>query len=84
MADLDDVKEGKDFGLDRPVEVKAFPVRGSVSLDWGMQDRLARIFQVKSGRTVMLAFDHGYFQGPATGLSGWTRTIRLLFPIPTC
>jgi len=80
MADLDDVKEGKDFGLDKPVEVQAFPVRGSVSLDWGMQDRLARIFQAKSGRTVMLAFDHGYFQGPATGLERLDLTIRPLVP----
>ncbi len=70
MADLDDVKEGKDFGLDQPVEVKAFPVRGSVSLDWGMQDRLARIFQPKSGHTVMLAFDHGYFQAGGSALLG--------------
>ncbi|MCM5558161.1 3-hydroxy-5-phosphonooxypentane-2,4-dione thiolase [Pleomorphomonas sp. JP5] len=80
MADLDDVREGKDFGLDQPVEVKAFPVRGSAALDWGMQDRLARIFQPKSGHTVMLAFDHGYFQGPATGLERLDLTIRPLVP----
>ena len=33
-----------------------------------MQNRLARIFRPETGRTVMLAFDHGYFQGPTTGL----------------
>ncbi len=33
-----------------------------------MQSRLARIFNPHSNRTVMLAFDHGYFQGPTTGL----------------
>src|ERR1051325_3552929 len=33
-----------------------------------MQSRLARIFRPESGRTVMLAIDHGYFQGPTTGL----------------
>ena len=33
-----------------------------------MQNRLARIFNPISGRTVMLAIDHGYFQGPTTGL----------------
>ncbi len=80
MADLDDVREGKDFGLDIPVDVKPFPVRGSNALDWGMQDRLARIFQAKSGNTVMLAFDHGYFQGPATGLERLDLTIRPLIP----
>jgi len=33
-----------------------------------MKNRLARIFNPTSGRTVMLAIDHGYFQGPTTGL----------------
>ena len=33
-----------------------------------MKNRLARIFRPESGRTVMLAIDHGYFQGPTTGL----------------
>jgi putative autoinducer-2 (AI-2) aldolase len=43
-------------------------VKGAAGYDWGMQNRLARIFRPASGRTVMLAFDHGYFQGPTTGL----------------
>jgi len=34
----------------------------------GMKNRLARVFRPDSGRTVMLAIDHGYFQGPTTGL----------------
>jgi putative autoinducer-2 (AI-2) aldolase len=33
-----------------------------------MTNRLARIFRPESGRTVMLAIDHGYFQGPTSGL----------------
>jgi putative autoinducer-2 (AI-2) aldolase len=33
-----------------------------------MQHRLATIFRPETGRTVMLAIDHGYFQGPTTGL----------------
>ena len=33
-----------------------------------MQNRLSRIFQPDSGKTVMLAVDHGYFQGPTAGL----------------
>ncbi len=37
-------------------------------MDWGMQNRLAGIIQPESGRCVMLAIDHGYFQGPTTGL----------------
>lgn len=68
MADLDDIKDGKDFGLDRPAATQGFFLKGSAHLDWGMKNRLARIFNPKTGRTVMLAFDHGYFQGPTTGL----------------
>ncbi len=49
-------------------------------MDWGMKNRLARIFNQKSGRTVMLAVDHGYFQGPTTGLKKPRETITPLLP----
>jgi putative autoinducer-2 (AI-2) aldolase len=68
MADLEKVKEAKDFYPDIPMESKPFFLRGSNSLDWGMQNRFSRIFNPESGRTVMLAIDHGYFMGPTTGL----------------
>lgn len=68
MADLDDITYGKDFGLDRPADRQGFFLKGSAHLDWGMKNRLSQIFNPKTGRTVMLAFDHGYFQGPTTGL----------------
>ena len=68
MADLDDIKEGKDFGLDRPADLQGFFLKGAAHHDWGLKNRLSRSFNPKTGRTVMLAFDHGYFQGPATGL----------------
>src|SRR5678816_419803 len=68
MADKDDIREGKDFGLGIPQQNKAFYLKGNGALDWGMQNRLARIFNPASDKTVMLAFDHGYFQGPTTGL----------------
>jgi putative autoinducer-2 (AI-2) aldolase len=68
MADLDNVKESKNYYLDIPQRNQAFFVKGSGALDWGMQNRLARIFRPESGRTVMLAVDHGYFQGPTSGL----------------
>lgn len=79
MADLDDIKEGKDYGIGRPQENKAFYLKGSGALDWGMQSRLARIFNPDTGRTVMLAFDHGYFQGPTTGLERIDLSIAPLF-----
>jgi putative autoinducer-2 (AI-2) aldolase len=79
MADLDDISEGKDYGIGRPQENKAFYLKGSGALDWGMQSRLARIFNPDTGRTVMLAFDHGYFQGPTTGLERIDLSIAPLF-----
>ena len=33
-----------------------------------MKDRLSRIFNPKTGRAVMLAFDHGFIMGPTSGL----------------
>ena len=32
-------------------------------MDFGMKNRLSRIFSPETGKTVMLAIDHGYFQG---------------------
>jgi putative autoinducer-2 (AI-2) aldolase len=61
-------KEGKDYCLDVKQENDGFFLKGSNALDWGMKNRLSRIFNPDSGRTVMLAIDHGYFQGPTTGL----------------
>jgi putative autoinducer-2 (AI-2) aldolase len=61
-------KEGKNYYLDIPVKQDGFFLKGSNSLDWGMKNRLSRIFNPETGRTVMLAIDHGYFQGPTTGL----------------
>ena len=80
MADLDDIREGKDFGLDTPARNEPFFLKGSNALDWGMQNRLSRIFNPKSGRTVMLAFDHGYFQGPTTGIERMDLAIPPLIP----
>ena len=45
-----------------------------------MQNRLARIFRPASGHTVMLAIDHGYFQGPTTGLERIDLNILPLVP----
>ena len=80
MADLDDIKDGKDWGLGIPAKNEPFFLKGSQGLDWGMQSRLARIFNHESGRTVMLAFDHGYFQGPTTGLERIDLNIVPLAP----
>ena len=66
MPEVD--KEGKDFSPDKKAKTEGFFLKGSNSLDWGMKNRLSRIFNPETGRTVMLAIDHGYFQGPTSGL----------------
>ncbi|MGH9339443.1 MAG: 3-hydroxy-5-phosphonooxypentane-2,4-dione thiolase [Acidobacteriota bacterium] len=68
MADVDNTKDVKNFYLDVPFENKPFFLRGANALGWGMQNRFSRIFNPQSGRTVMLAIDHGYFLGPTSGL----------------
>ncbi len=68
MAEADPGKEPKNFHLDVPAENRPFFVKGAGAYDWGMQNRMSQIFDASSGRTVMLAIDHGYFQGPTTGL----------------
>ncbi len=80
MADLDDVQDGKNYHLDKPHRSAAFKLKGSNALDWGMKNRLARIFNPNDGRTVMLAIDHGYFQGPTTGLERIDISIVPLVP----
>src|SRR3989338_1032500 len=49
-------------------------------MDWGIQNRISRIIQPKTGRTVMLAVDHGYFLGPTSGLENPRKTITPLLP----
>ena len=70
----------KDYGLDRPVEQKSFYVKGAEHCDWGMKNRLSRLFDPKSGNTVMLAFDHGYIMGPTAGLERIDLAIPPLIP----
>jgi len=78
-------KEGhKDFGIGIPMETPGFFLRGSAHLYWGTKNRLARIFDPKSGCTVMLAFDHGYIMGPTTGLERMDLRIPPLIPYVDC
>jgi putative autoinducer-2 (AI-2) aldolase len=49
-------------------------------MDWGLDNRLRRILKPATGRTVMLAIDHGYFLGPTNGLEQPARTIAPLLP----
>lgn len=80
MADVEGKGEAKNFYTEVEARQEAFFLKGSGALDWGMQNRLARIFSPASGRTVMLAIDHGYFQGPTTGLERVDLNIVPLLP----
>src|SRR5258707_6416867 len=73
--------DAKNFYADVPPPSQGFFLKGSGSLDWGMSSRLARVFRPETGRTVMLAIDHGYFQGPTTGLERVDLNILPLVPL---
>lgn len=80
MPEHDTSTKTKEYYLDTPQRNCEYFLKGSGSYDWGMKNRLARIFDPCSGKTVMLAFDHGYFQGPTTGLERIDVTIGPLAP----
>ena len=58
----------KDYGIGTPVATNNYHLKGLEGTDWGIRDRMSRIFRPSTGKTVMLAFDHGYIMGPTSGL----------------
>src|SRR4030042_2654804 len=58
--------------------------KGGTIMDFGIENRLSRIFKPKTGKTVMLAVDHGYFQGPIMGLRDMSKDITSLLPYVDC
>jgi putative autoinducer-2 (AI-2) aldolase len=80
MAEYDKDKQAKEYYTEIPVNTHGFFLKGAHSLDWGMKNRLSRIFRPETGKTVMFAIDHGYFQGPTTGLERPDVNIVPLMP----
>jgi putative autoinducer-2 (AI-2) aldolase len=80
MADAEGNALAKDYGVGVPPPAEVFPIKGAQHLDWGMQHRLAQMFDPASGNTVMLAFDHGYIMGPTSGLERLDLVIPPLAP----
>jgi len=76
--------EKKDFGIGIPMKTPGFFLKGSAHLYWGVKNRLSHIFNPKTGRTVMLAFDHGYMMGPTTGLERMDLVVPPLIPHVDC
>ncbi len=77
-------EEQKSFAVDVPAERHGFFLKGSAHLGWGMKNRLSRIFDPRSGNTVMLAFDHGYIMGPTSGIERMDLVIPHLIPHADC
>jgi putative autoinducer-2 (AI-2) aldolase len=84
MPEADGNAVGRAYGLDTPAANELFQLRGANNYDWGMKDRLARVFDPNSRRTVMLAFDHGYIMGPTAGLERIDLTISPLVEYADC
>ena len=80
MPEADESKKEKQFYVDTPARSEPFFLKGSNSLDWGLKNRLSNIFNPETGKTVMLAIDHGYFQGPTAGLERIDINILPLLP----
>jgi putative autoinducer-2 (AI-2) aldolase len=84
MAEQDNNKDAADYGIGIPVRQNPFFLKGLEHADWGIKDRLSRIFNARSGNTVMLAFDHGYIMGPTSGLERMDLTITPLIEYADC
>src|SRR5262245_51053470 len=68
--------------LDSPYTLRVSQNSGGfdITMDWGISNRIARIIKPDTGRTVMLAVDHGYFLGPTSGLEVPSKTVAPLLP----
>jgi putative autoinducer-2 (AI-2) aldolase len=84
MADVEGMAEARAVKATTPRGAAHFHIKGSSHLDWGMKNRLSRIIKPDTGRTVMLAVDHGYFQGPTSGLEIMEQTLEPLIPYADC
>ena len=84
MPDMDNFKEAAAFGVGTPQTTVGYPLKGCASLDWGVKNRLARIFDPADGRTLMLACDHGFIMGPTGGVERIDLSIVPLLQYADC
>jgi putative autoinducer-2 (AI-2) aldolase len=66
--------------MERVINESDPPQQKMRTMDWGLQNRLARMIKPSTGRSVMLACDHGYFMGPTHRLEEPRKTIEPLVP----
>ncbi|MHC5006961.1 MAG: 3-hydroxy-5-phosphonooxypentane-2,4-dione thiolase [Planctomycetota bacterium] len=84
MAEAQGNLDAAEFGIGIPVPNPVYALKGSNNHDWGMKDRLSRVFDPATGHTVMLAFDHGYIMGPTAGVERIDLTILPLVEHADC
>jgi 3-hydroxy-5-phosphonooxypentane-2,4-dione thiolase len=84
MADVEGLVQARNVKGSGSGGASGFHLKGCANLDWGMKNRLSRIIKADTGRTVMLAVDHGYFQGPTSGLEIMEDTLAPLVSHADC
>ena len=81
---MDGFREATNFGIGLETHTERVAIKGTENMGWGMKNRLSRIFNPRSGRTVMLAFDHGFIMGPTSGLERIDLSIVPLVEYADC
>lgn len=81
---MEGFREASNYGIGEKTNSNSFFLKGLQDADWGVKARMSRIFNQKSGNTVMLAFDHGYIMGPTSGLERIDLTIAPLVKYADC
>ena len=84
MADNEGNIDAKDFGVGVPQVQEQFFLKGNENACYGIKSRLSQIICKKSGRTVKLAFDHGFIMGPTSGLERIDLSIKPLIEYSDC
>jgi 3-hydroxy-5-phosphonooxypentane-2,4-dione thiolase len=84
MADVEGLVQARKVKGSSSGGASGFHLKGCAHLDWGIKNRLSRIIRADTGRTVMLAVDHGYFQGPTSGLEIMEDTLAPLVSHADC
>ena len=81
---MDGFREATNFGIGLETHTERVAIKGTENMGWGMKNRLSCIFNPRSGRTVMLAFDHGFIMGPTSGLERIDLSIVPLVEYADC
>jgi putative autoinducer-2 (AI-2) aldolase len=73
--------KNEDLSMNNIFDNKSFFLKGTDHMGWGIKNRMSRIFNPKTGRTVMLAFDHGSILDTTAGFDRLDLSIQPLIHI---